>query len=165
MSELILKVDGTPFTTEVEAKKAQKRQEKPTEIIEYQGGWGILPIEEDDISQIKVKEAAKKNEKKYYKVRFHEKSAENDPLDVTLCLNGDVLVFQRGVETYISEGFKEVCDNATYKKWRKSPNEKRKTFQVLRTFSYDLLGTVTESEYNKFKKEGTRKIREYIKTL
>jgi len=99
---------------------------------------------------------------KYYRVVFNHKSSPNDEDDVTLIVNGEPLVIQRGVETIIPERYKECADHATYPVFRQKPNEARKQVGTVMVFPYSLLGEASEQEYSKLLRDGNKKTKEMI---
>ena len=97
--------------------------------------------------------------KKYFKVRFHERQTSTEPMNVTLGINGDILVIQRGKEVILPEEFVELARSCVIRFNFPVP-EGQKTVRkksVIHRCSFDLLGEATEAEYLKMRKEGTEK--------
>lgn len=95
--------------------------------------------------------------KKYYKVRFHERTSTTEPANVTLGINGEILVIQRGKEVILPEEFVELARSCVIRFNYPVPEGQktvRKKFTMPRC-SFDLLGETTEAEYLKMKREGT----------
>ncbi len=100
-----------------------------------------------------------KSGKKYFKVRFHERQTPTEPVNVTLGINGEILVIRRGEEVILPEEFVELARSCVIRyKFPVASGQKtiRKPFTMPRC-SFDLLGEATEAEYLKMKKEGTEK--------
>lgn len=97
--------------------------------------------------------------KKFFKVRFHERTDTNEPANVTLGINGNVLVIQRGVEVILPEDYVTLARSCvityTYPALDGSKNVRKRVTRPRCPF--DLLGEATEAEYLKMKKEGTEK--------
>lgn len=148
--EKIFSGAGVPFKTEQIARSAiEKKGLDPNLYIvqSYDGGYIIVP-------------KPKQIPEKYYKVRFNQKSDPNQEDDVTLIVNGEVLLMQRGVDVIIPGRFKECADHATYPQFRQKPNEPRKVVANIQVFPYALSGEATEEEYKKQLASGNKKTRE-----
>lgn len=140
---------GIPFKTEAAARAAMTNKDLSHEeykVQSYEDGY------------ILVKKDPKPKEK-YYRVQFNMKSNPNDEEDVTLGVNGELLVIQRGVQVIIPGRFKECADHATYPHFTQKPNESRKQVGTVMIFPYSTLGEATESEYRKQLREGNKKTR------
>ena len=104
--------------------------------------------------------------KKFYRVRFHERSADHEPKTITIGVNGHLLVIQRGVEVVLPEEYVNVARNSIVD--FKIPNivdgskvmSSRKTF---RRCPFDLLGEASEDEFLQMRDEGMRKYNEEMK--
>jgi hypothetical protein len=99
---------------------------------------------------------------KYYEVMFSHKGNPNDEEDVTLAVNGEVLVCQRGVPVIIPGRFKLCADNATYPHFEQKPNQSRKIVGTVMVFPYTLMREATETEYRKQLRDGNRKTKEAL---
>ena len=98
-------------------------------------------------------------EKKYFKVRFHERQTPTEPVNVVLGINGEILVVKRGELVILPEEFVELARSCVLRCYFPVP-EGQKTVRKKMTMprcSFDLLGEATEAEYLKMKKEGTEK--------
>jgi len=97
--------------------------------------------------------------KKYFKVRFHERQSSTEPVNVTLGINGEILVIRRGELVILPEEYVELARSCVIRfNFPVAEGQKtvRKKFTMPRC-SFDLLGEATEAEYLKMKKEGTEK--------
>ena len=97
--------------------------------------------------------------KKYYKVRFHERQSTTEPVNVTLGVNGNILVIQRGQVVILPEEYVELARSCVIRYNYPSLDGRtnvRKKFTMPRC-SFDLLGEATEKEYLRMKREGTEK--------
>lgn len=170
---LIVGKDGKPFTSEKLAKIALTgRRLDPSKytIVEHpEGGFAIknktnsaeLPMGAQDEKGEEVDlGVVQQNKERFLKVRFHAKSNPNDTDNVTLGVNGEVLVIKREEEIIIPERFVECARHATYPQFTQLPNQARKVTGKVMTFPFDLLGEGTQEEYLKMKKEGTEKTQE-----
>jgi len=151
--EQIFSGQGIPFKSEQKARAAitQKGLNPDDYVVRsHEDGYIIVPKPKQDTPE------------KYYRVTFNHKSSPNDEDDVTLIVNGEPLVIQRGVETIIPGRYKECADNATYPVFRQRPNESRKQIGTVMVFPYSLMGEASEHEYRKLLKEGNKKTKEAI---
>ena len=112
----------------------------------------------------------KKTGKKFYRVRFHERTNETEPINVALGVNGNILVCKRGEEVILPEEYVEMARTCTarYLRPEAGKDEDGKNSTVFKQRSYarcafDLLGESTEAEYLRMKREGTQKTRESLK--
>ena len=107
----------------------------------------------------KNEEKTETKSKKYFRVRFHERQTTTEPVNVTLGVNGNILVIQRGQEVILPEEYVELARSCVIRYSYPVADGKtnvRKKFSMPRC-SFDLLGEATEEEYLKMKKEGTEK--------
>ena len=152
--EQIFSSQGIPFKSEQKARAAieQKGLNLDDYMVQsYEEGYIIIPKpKRDEIAE------------KYYRVTFNHKSSPNDEDDVTLIVNGEPLVIQRGIEVIIPNRYKEAADHANYPVFRQKPNESRKQIGTVMVFPYSLMGEATEKEYLKLLEEGNKKTREAI---
>ncbi len=154
--EQIFSNQGIPFSSEQRARAAIEQKGLSLDdymVQSYENGYIIVP---------KPKRDAKPE--KYYRVVFSHKTSPNDEDDVTLIVNGEPKVIQRGVETIIPERYKECADHATYPVFRQKPNEARKQIGSVMVFPYSLIGEATEEEYRKLLAEGNKKTKEAIES-
>lgn len=118
------------------------------------------PTKTQDEASAKTPTAPAPFVEKYYRVRFHEKSNEQQQDNVELSVNGDTLVIQRGVEVVIPGRFRECADNAVYPQFRQMPGKVRKTIGSVRIFPYDFIREATKEEYLSMRQTGTKAMRE-----
>lgn len=98
----------------------------------------------------------KKSAEKYFKVIFNAKTAENDPEDVMLGVNGELLNIKRETEVVLPQRFLEVADHASETKWKQLPGQPRKKVGVVKRYPYTVLGPAKKEDYLKAKAEGTK---------
>ncbi|MBO4633269.1 MAG: hypothetical protein J5858_15225 [Lentisphaeria bacterium] len=111
-----------------------------------------------------------KKAKKYFKVRFHERTNETEPTNVALGVNGNTLVCKRGEEVILPEEYVEMARTCTARYLRPEAGTgddgKKTTVYKQRSYArcaFDLLGESSEEEYLRMKREGTQKTRESLK--
>ena len=151
--ELILTAANVPFSTQSAAKSAIVKKGLDRNVhdtIQVEDGWAITEVEP------KVKP------EKYYRVRFHAKSHQNDPDDVELIVNGENLQMRREKEVIIPGRFKECADHAVFPQYRQIPGKQRKVVAQIRLFNYDLLGEATEKDFRKQVREGNKIAKENL---
>jgi len=149
--EQIFSNQGIPFKSEQRARAAIEQKGLSLDdftVRSHEEGYIIVPRPKRDKTE------------KYYRVTFNHKSSPNDEDDVTLIVNGETLVIQRGVEVIIPERYKECADHATYPVFRQRPNESRKQVGTVMVFPYSLMGEAAEQEYLKQLREGNKKTKE-----
>ena len=177
---LLIGATGKPFSTEKWAKiSMEKKGLDPTKhtIVEHpMGGFAIKRISKDGEVPVgyktesgeaipverEIQGVAPTQGEKYFKVRFHAKSNPNDTDNVTLGVNGEVIVIKREEEVIIPERFVECARHAVYPQFTQLPNEPRKATGKVMTYPLDVLGEGTHEEYLKMKKEGTQKTQEAV---
>tara|TARA_R100000655_G_scaffold109485_1_gene164123 strand:- start:33 stop:554 length:522 start_codon:yes stop_codon:yes gene_type:complete len=90
---------------------------------------------------------------KFWWVKFAPKSNPNQENQVTLGVNGEMLVMQRNVEVIIPSSYLEVCDHAVVAQYRQMPGEPRRKIGEVKTFPYQLLRPGTQKEFRAKLKE------------
>lgn len=172
---LLIGATGKPFSTEKWATISMEKKgldpSKHTVVEHPLGGYAIkriskegeVPMGYKDEEGVKVDiKPAVTNAEKYFKVRFHAKSNPNDTDNVTLGVNGEILVIKREEEIIIPERFVECARHATYPQFTQLPNEPRKMTGKVMTFPLDILGEGTQEDFLKMKKEGNAKTLEAL---
>ncbi|MCK9517998.1 MAG: hypothetical protein M0R74_03060 [Dehalococcoidia bacterium] len=99
---------------------------------------------------------------KYFRVKFHPKSRPEDEDDVTLSVNGEVLVIARQKEVVLPERYIGCAENANYQQFRQMPGMTRKIIGEVHIFPFDKLGEATEEEFKAMRKKGTDATRRII---
>lgn len=102
----------------------------------------------------------KQAKQKYFRVKFAAKSNPQSADQVTLGVNGELVVVQREKEVVLPEKFLEAADNATVLQYKQLPGEPRKIVGKVQTFPYVKIGEASEAEYLKMKSEGTKALRD-----
>lgn len=92
-------------------------------------------------------------------VRFHPKSSKDQPDDVELSVNGEVLVIKRNVPVPLPERFVECARNAHYPQYSQVPGEDRKIVGQIMHFPFDTLKEGTREEFNRYRTQGTSETR------
>ena len=98
-----------------------------------------------------------KKAEEYLKVVFNAKASPNDPEDVMLGCNGELLNIKREEPVVLPRRFLEIADHASETKWRQEPGKPRKRVGVVKRYPYSVIGPATKQEYEKAKREGTEK--------
>lgn len=151
--EQYFSTQGNPFKSEAAAKKfITERGLDPGQFhpVSHEDGYIVKRR-----AQVQVPE-------KYYRVMFSHKQNPHDERDVTLTVNGETLVIQRGVEVIIPSRFKECADHATYAQFTQKPNEPRKVVGTIMVFPYSLVGEATESEYRSQLADGNKRTKQEL---
>jgi hypothetical protein len=104
-------------------------------------------------------ESAKAVEEKVWWVKFSDKSDANQPDDVQLGVNGEIIVIKRNERIPLLDRYKVAAENATYPRFTQLPNEPRKQVGTIRVYPFDTLGEATMDDWNRFRTEGTAKAR------
>ena len=151
--EQIFANTGTPFKTEAAARATIAN--KGLDPNKYQ------PISHDD-GYIIVRRPEQVTPEKYFRVTFSHKQNPHDENDVTLTVNGETLVIQRGISVIIPGRFRECADHATYPQFTQKPNESRKIVGTVMVFPYSLMGEATDKEYFTQLAEGNRRTKEAL---
>lgn len=99
---------------------------------------------------------------KFFRVKFHAKSRPEDEDDVTLSVNGEVLVIARQKEVVLPERYIVCAQNARYQQFRQMPNMSRKIIGEVNIFPFDNMGEATEAEYKAMRTKGTTETRKAI---
>jgi len=151
--ELILTSSEVPFKTQSAAMSAIAKKGLDRNVhdtIQVEDGWAIVEV------------APKIKPEKYYRVRFHAKSHVNDPDDVMLSVNGEVLIMRREKPVIIPARFKECADHAVYPQFRQVPGKQRKMVAQVRIYNYDTLSDATEEDFKNQIIEGNKITKENI---
>lgn len=98
----------------------------------------------------------------YYLVRFDPKRNEGDTEDVEAAVNGDWMVWKRGVETGLRSDYREVLENAVQAKFTVLPGQDRKEVGALQTYTFNILKRISQSEYLDLLKQGNTRLKESI---
>lgn len=101
--------------------------------------------------------------KRYWYVRFHERSDDSQPEDIILTVNGETLVVRRGVTTILPEAYVEVADNATIMSMKYDPITNKTVPRVVKKLPFYREREATREEYLAMKAEGTQKTKEELK--
>lgn len=148
---IILAKDGKPFGTENAANLVMNQKGftfETHEIIAYSGGFAIKdkrsPAKEADASK---DSSSTQSKPRFFKVRFQEKGDSNQPDDVQLGANGDLLILKRGEPVVIPEVFVNVARDARHLEYDYTPGAARKHPVQIIKYPFDILGEGTEAEY------------------
>jgi len=171
--------DNQPFANESSASRAlrQRGLDEDMYAIKPQGDGYVAilkvmdatapepePDEADKGDKPKPTKQTAANKEEYFRVKFQPKSDANQPDEVILSVNGEVLQITRNVEVIIPKRFKECADNGVTAQFKQLPGQTRKVIGEVRTFPYDLLGPATEKEFIAMKQEGTRLARQSVES-
>lgn len=161
---IILAEDGTPFTSEADAKKYRKDKElseKQFKVMKEQGGWCIF---DTSLCPSGLLDAIKKSDQpkprptavkeKYFEVVFQMKTSPNDEDEVSLSLNGDVIILNRDKTVILPESYLEVADHAVRNHYEQKPGQTRKIVGKIRKYPYTRIKEVDHKTYFAFMKKG-----------
>jgi len=97
---------------------------------------------------------------KYFWVRFQDKRTKEDPDDVELGVNGEVLQIQRDKWVILPERFLECAKNAKYPHWVQEPGRPRKKAGTILLWPHDVKDEpATREQYLAMKAQGTKHAR------
>jgi hypothetical protein len=99
---------------------------------------------------------------KFFRGRFAAKANVNDPDSVKLSVQGEILVFQRDVDTIIPEPYLVVAQNAKHPKFTVEPGQGRKVVGWISRYPFNKTGEATYEEFKTLFDEGTRKTKDNI---
>jgi len=92
----------------------------------------------------------------YFEIVWHPKRSESDEENVTLGVNGKMLVWARNKPAVIRSDYLEVADNAFVPKFKQLPGEERKEIGGLKPYTYTINRKITKDEYDEGKKSGDK---------
>ena len=115
------------------------------------------PEETAEVNETEEAEIPVKSAEKYFKVRFHERTSESESENITLGVNGNILVIRRGVPVVIPESFVKTARRAVIRYRYTDTKSGKPVSRKLARCSFDILGESSETEFLKMKEEGTRK--------
>lgn len=122
---------------------------------------------ENESSVNEKAEKKKKNaaQKKYFRVRFHERVDESEPASITLGINGNLLVIKRGVDVILPEEYVKLAKACTVRSTYPTIEGTKTVMKkmVKPRASFDMLGEATEKEYLTMKAEGDAKVAATLK--
>lgn len=98
----------------------------------------------------------------YHWVRFQPRSNPNDDPKVKLTVNGECLYIERGIDIPLPHRFIECADHTTHEEYHQEPGETRKIVTEVCTYPYEVKGTATREEFERFKKEGTEATKQQL---
>jgi hypothetical protein len=152
--ELIMAASGSSFKTKEAAQSSMKQKGFSFSTHE------IVGVDDGGFA---LKELPPKDAEQYYVVKFAQRSSEQDPEDVQLFVNGEVLIMQREKEIIVPQRFLECADHATHDQFRSVPGRSHKSVAKIKTYPYERIRLSTEKEYLKQHAEGTRTVKMNIK--
>lgn len=167
--------NGRPFKTEAAARSARAAKGlHPDE-------WDVRPIEGNEVGFVLAKKlfgdeptktgtvasiGVDKKEAKgeeYHWVRFHDKTNEQDPDDVVLGVNGEVLLIQRNEWVILPHRFLVCAENAVHPHFKQLPGHPRKQVGTIRTWPHDTKAEpATREQFLEMKRLGTAANRKAI---
>lgn len=174
---LILTAKSEPFKDigAASRRRTELMAENPGEqysVIGYAGGYALLktiktPAEIKAEEEIAARLAAggkvhDDGTSEFVRVIFDARTDTQEPNDVYLSHNGDPLLIQREQEVIIPRKYLEVADHTLRQKFRQLPGQTRKTIAHVKTYTYRVLGPATREEYERMKREGTKKLEESV---
>jgi len=177
---IILSNSGQPFKTEGAAKSARATKglaitDWDVQPHEQEGGgvgfaiirknFGMSDTEEDvhrtpaekEAAAIKAKLDSTSETEKFYWVRFHDKTNQQDPDHVELGVNGEVLKIQRNKWVILPARFLECARHAVHPHFQQVPGQPRKQVGTLVTWPHDVRQEhATRGQYAEMLAEGTK---------
>lgn len=96
----------------------------------------------------------------YFWVKFQPRSNPSEQEKVQLTVNGECLIIERSVPVPLPQRFIECAERTTYPVYHQEPGQLRKIATYVTTFAHEKLRPATKEEYEQFKTEGTRKMKE-----
>ena len=125
----------------------------------------VLEIE-DVVSGNNAPSAVIKRKDKFFRGVWANKSNPADPDKVVITINGEPIMWQRGVECIVPECYLLAAKDAKYNKYTQEPNKGRKVAARIDRFPFTVTGN-PEGEYifDEFKRkfaEGTKKTKEAV---
>lgn len=118
------------------------------------------PNVEPQMKQTPVKEEKKR---RYFHVKFFERSDDSQPEDIALTLNGETLVVRRGVDTILPEAYIEIAEHATIIGRKYDPMTNTNSPRVTKRYAFSIGSEATEEEFLELKNAGTKKTKEALK--
>lgn len=152
---ITLMPNGSPFATEKDAAEflsKRKMDSKRFIVVPYPPGKETFAVADVEVilapkSDATAAPATQSNERRYWRMQFHEKTDPNATDKVELTHNGDTLIFERGIPVICPETHRHIADLAVHNIYRMVPGEDRKVVSPVRTYPYQLIGPATEEEY------------------
>lgn len=134
------------------------RQKAKNETTDNEAWETEMPKETEEVpKETEEAEIPAKSTEKYFKVRFHERTSESESENITLGVNGNILVIRRGVPVVIPESFVKTARRAVIRYRYTDTKSGKPVSRKLARCSFDILGESSEAEFLKMKEEGTRK--------
>lgn len=101
----------------------------------------------------------------YKWVRFHSMANPDDPKDVILACNGEVLQIRRNETIPLPQRFLEIADHSRYLHYTQEPGKDRKADREILKYPFDTLGDSSREDFVRFKKSGTKATREHAERV
>ncbi len=96
----------------------------------------------------------------YHWVKFQPRSNPNEQEKVQLTVNGECLIIERSVPVPLPQRFIECAERTTYPVYSQEPGQLRKVANYVTTFAHEKIKPATKEEFERYKAEGTRKMKE-----
>jgi len=132
------------------------------EVAEYASGYAIerKTDETNEDESPAVASPAAPEPEKYFWVSFHTKSNAQDPEEVILGCNGEVLQITRGKVIPIPQRFLEVADHSRFKHYNQEPGKDRKVDREIHKYPYEIKREATKADFVTWKRRGTIETRQ-----
>lgn len=177
---------GKPFSSQKSAETSQEAlgMKGTHKVIKVEGGYALAeltalrkPLSSPPSESVKSSVPLRAeppmtktattlvDNEKVFLVRFHAKGHPNDPDDVVLAVNGDVLVIKREEEIPLLGRYVECARHATFPQFRQLPGQQRKVVAKVQKYQFDILGESTIEEFRKARQVGTAAAAEIAKNL
>jgi|GEM_PF-5127412 len=103
-----------------------------------------------------------KRKDKFLKGMWANKSDPNEPDKVVITVNGEPIMWQRGVETIVPECYYLAAKDAVYNKYSVKPSEGRKVSARISRFPFTITGESTYDEFRAAFAAGSKFTREAV---
>jgi hypothetical protein len=99
---------------------------------------------------------------KFRRVIFNQRMNENEPIDVEVSCQGEVLKAQRGKMTIMPVPHLDILEHGSYNKYSHQPGKGRKVVGVVSPYTWQDMGPATFEEFQLAYDAGTKKTREMV---
>jgi hypothetical protein len=155
-------------------KISELEQEKPEDenmgtsseaLAQEQAETNIKPSNPDSphikaAMQVKGEDFTEPYVETYFWVKFQPRSNPSEQEKVQLTVNGECLIIERSVPVPLPQRFIECAERTTYPVYHQEPGQLRKIATYVTTFAHEKIRPATREEYEQYKAEGTRKMKE-----
>jgi len=151
--EVFVKEDGTPYPdmgTAVRILRAKNLSEDEWEPIEVDGGYAVRRIGSDALPNL--------DSEPYFWVRLANRSDVNQTLDVSVAVNGELLVIQRGKEVPLPHRFIQALRDACYPVYDMESGGKNIIGEV-QTYPLEVIRPARKKDFEEYRGSDASKLR------